>query len=198
MTYYERNKKDILEKRKQNYLSKKNDPEYKEKRKNYQKTYKKLNKDKLTEYNKLWKDNNSNYWEKYYSDNKEKIVKNSVEYQKLKRKNNPLYKLSIKIKNQVKQSLKRKKYTSQVKVNQILGCSFEDFKRHLESKFEDWMSWDNYGLYNGELNYGWDIDHIVPLSSVKTKDELLQLFHHTNLQPLFSKVNRNIKRNKLL
>ena len=89
MTYYERNKKDILEKRKQHYLSKKNDPEYKEKRKNYQKTYKKLNKDKLTEYNKLWKDNNSNYWEKYYSDNKEKIVKNSVEYQKLKRKNNP-------------------------------------------------------------------------------------------------------------
>jgi len=60
------------------------------------------------------------------------------------------------------------------------------------------MSWDNYGLYNGELNYGWDIDHIVPLSSVKTKDELLQLFHHTNLQPLCSKVNRNIKRNKLL
>ena len=50
MTYYERNKKDILEKRKQHYLSKKNDPEYKEKRKNYQKTYKKLNKDKLTEY----------------------------------------------------------------------------------------------------------------------------------------------------
>lgn len=33
MTYYERNKKDILEKRKQHYLSKKNDPEYKEKRK---------------------------------------------------------------------------------------------------------------------------------------------------------------------
>ncbi len=109
-----------------------------------------------------------------------------------------MFKLSIKIKNQVKQSLKRKKYTSQVKANQILGCSFEDFKRHLESKFEDWMSWDNYGLYNGELNYGWDIDYITPLSSVKTKDELLQLFHYTNLQPLCSKVNRNIKRNRLL
>jgi len=58
------------------------------------------------------------------------------------------------------------------------------------------MSWENYGLYNGELNYGWDIDHMVPLSSANTEEELLKLFHHTNLQPLCSKTNRDIKRNK--
>lgn len=28
------------------------------------------------------------------------------------------------------------------------------FKKYLESKFEDWMNWENRGLYNGELNYG--------------------------------------------
>jgi hypothetical protein len=56
------------------------------------------------------------------------------------------------------------------------------------------MTWDNYGLYNGELNYGWDIDHIKPVSSAKTISELIGLNHYTNLQPLCSKVNRDIKK----
>ena len=34
------------------------------------------------------------------------------------------------------------------------------------------MNWENYGLYNGELNYGWDIDHIIPISSAKTEEEV--------------------------
>jgi len=41
---------------------------------------------------------------------------------------------------------------------------------------------NNYGLYNGEINYEWDIDHIEPIS---------------NLQPLCSYTNRFIKKNKL-
>lgn len=56
------------------------------------------------------------------------------------------------------------------------------------------MTWENYGKYNGELEYGWDIDHIIPLSSAKNEDDLLRLNHYTNLQPLCSKVNRDIKR----
>lgn len=76
----------------------------------------------------------------------------------------------------------------------MLGCSFDKFKSHLESKFESWMSWDNYGKYNGELNYGWDIDHIIPISSATTEEEIIKLNHHTNLQPLCSRVNRDIKK----
>jgi hypothetical protein len=30
------------------------------------------------------------------------------------------------------------------------------------------MNWGNYGKYNGEINYGWDIDHIIPLYTSKT------------------------------
>jgi hypothetical protein len=56
------------------------------------------------------------------------------------------------------------------------------------------MNWDNYGLYNGELNYGWDIDHLIPLASDKTENGITELNHYTNLQPLCSKVNRDIKR----
>jgi len=51
----------------------------------------------------------------------------------------------------------------------------------LESKFEDWMNWDNQGKYNGEFNYGWDINHIIPISSAKTEDDIIKLNHYTNL-----------------
>ena len=77
-----------------------------------------------------------------------------------------------------------------------LGCSLEELKVYIESKFEPWMSWDNYGKYNGELNYGWDIDHITPISKANTEEDVIKLNHYSNLQPLCSRVNRDIKRDK--
>ena len=59
------------------------------------------------------------------------------------------------------------------------------------------MNWDNRGLYSGEFNYGWDIDHVIPLSSVDKEDEIIKLNHYTNLQPLCSKINRDIKKDNL-
>ena len=75
----------------------------------------------------------------------------------------------------------------------IQSVLFEEFKIYLESKFEDWMNWNNYGYFNGELNYGWDIDHINPLNSAQIEEEIIRLNHYTNLQPLCSYTNRHIK-----
>jgi hypothetical protein len=58
------------------------------------------------------------------------------------------------------------------------------------------MNWNNYGLYeSNKLNYGWDIDHIVPLDICETEEDVIRLNHYTNLQPLCSYTNRNIKMN---
>ena len=59
-----------------------------------------------------------------------------------------------------------------------LGCSIEEFKKYLESKFQPGMSWDNYGE--------WHIDHIVPVASGK---DIYKLFHYSNLQPLWARDN---------
>jgi hypothetical protein len=84
-----------------------------------------------------------------------------------------------------------------MKTYEILGCTYEEFKNHIELKFEPWMDWDNHGLYNGEKCFGWDLDHIIPLSSAKTEEDVISLNHYSNLQPLCSYVNRVIKRDML-
>ena len=109
-----------------------------------------------------------------------------------------LYKLSCNIKTLISNSLKSKNFIKQNKTTKILGCSIEKFKQHLESKFESWMNWNNYGKYNGTFNYGWDIDHKIPTASSKSEEELLILNHYTNLQPLCGYINRVIKRDIVL
>ena len=72
----------------------------------------------------------------------------------------------------------------------IIGCSPQFLKEYLEKQFVIGMSWENHSLY------GWHIDHIIPLSSAKTEDELYTLCHYTNLQPLWAKDNLE-KSNKI-
>ena len=94
----------------------------------------------------------------------------------------------------IRTSISRNGFKKESRTFEILGCSFEEFKIYLESKFESWMDWNNKGKYNGQPNYVWDIDHIVPISTATTEVDVIKLNHYTNLQPLCSKVNRDIKR----
>lgn len=174
---YKNNKEKILLQLKENYNKNKKN------KLDYDKTYRKENKDKIKERKKIW-----------YKENKKKIlIKANVNY--VKRKNSdPLFKLKVAIKNNIYHSLKRKGFKKNSRTHEILGCLIEEFKQHLENQFESWMTWDNYGLYNGEPNYGWDIDHIIPTTTAFSEEELLKLNHYTNLQPLCSYINRVIKR----
>lgn len=89
----------------------------------------------------------------YYFKNKIKIIKQHGEYNRIKKKIDPLFKLSSNIRNNVYFNLTRINQQKNSKTQTILGCSFEELKIYLESKFETWMNWDNYGLYNGEPIY---------------------------------------------
>ncbi len=129
---------------------------------------------------------------------KDKINKNQREYNKKRYDNDILFRLTSNIRSLIGISLKQKNYTKKSHTYEILGISYKDFLVYLESKFEPWMTWDNRGLYNGSLNYGWDIDHIIPLCSANSEEELLKLNHYTNLQPLCSKINRVIKRDNII
>ena len=135
----------------------------------------------------------SKYSKKYRKLNLDLLKKKALEKQKLKR-NEPVYKFKESIRNRIRNSINHNGLRKKSKTSEILGCSFDEFRIYIESKFESWMNWKNRGLYNGELNYGWDIDHIIPMSFATTEAEILRLNHYTNLQPLCSYVNRNTKR----
>ena len=68
---------------------------------------------------------------------------------------------------------------------ELLGCSVEELKKHLENQFVKGMTWNNYGLH------GWHIDHIIPCASfdLTKEEEQRKCFHYTNLQPLWAKDN---------
>lgn len=133
----------------------------------------------------------------YYLQNKEKINKRNNEYKKKRLANDPLYRLKENTKMQIKKCITKQGYTKDSNTYNIIGCTYDELIQYLESQFKSWMNWTNYGLYEkGKYNVGWDIDHIIPLSSAKNKTELYKLFHHTNLQPLCSKVNRDEKKAK--
>lgn len=131
---------------------------------------------------------------KYQKNNREKIKKFKCEYNKKKILTDPLFKLKKNIRTLITLSIKRRGLNKNNNTVNILGCSFEKFKKYIESKFAPWMNWDNYGKYNGTLNFGWDIDHIMPMSSAKTEQDVFRLNHFINLQPLCSKINRDIKK----
>ena len=139
---------------------------------------------------KKYRDENPDKVKTQYINNKE----NRRLWYNNKRLTDPTFRLSTNIRSLIRICIKKRGYTKKSRTFEILGCSFEEFKLYLESKFEPWMNWDNYGLYNGELNYGWDIDHIIPVIAAMDEEGVINLNHYTNLQPLCSKINRDIKR----
>jgi hypothetical protein len=137
----------------------------------------------------------------YYRKNKKSILEKQLKYLNEKYKIDPLYAMKKSLAATIRSAIKYKglEYTEQKpRTHELLGCSYAELKIYLESKFENWMSWDNRGKYNGQPNVGWDIDHIIPLASATSTEELEKLCHFSNLQPLCSYQNRNIKRNKLI
>jgi hypothetical protein len=157
------------------------------------KKYRENNHDTVKKSSKKYKDNNQDKIKTYRENYKTR--RNQLEQEK--RKTDPLYKLKGTIRSGMLKAFKRINNKKNNKTELILGCSFEEFKKHIESQFENWMNWGNHGLYNGCENYGWDIDHITPISTAVTEEDVIRLSHHTNLRPLCSKVNRDIKRNSL-
>ena len=119
------------------------------------------NKEKLVEYHK-----------NRYQKNKEQQRPKKAEYMRTRRKIDILFALRTAISRLIRESIIRDGYKKSSKTEVILGCTFEEFKIHLESKFEPWMSWNNRGLYNGELKHGWDIDHIIPVDQQIRKRKL--------------------------
>lgn len=100
-----------------------------------------------------------------------------------KRKTDPYYRLGQNLRRRLHKILGVRSKSNRCQT--FLGCSVQDLRRHLESKFQPGMTWENYGFT------GWHVDHIMPLAAFDLTDPMQQAeaFHFTNLQPLWAKDN---------
>jgi len=116
-----------------------------------------------------------------YCRNKAKRVKNAVDYERKRMAEDPAFLLIKRLRCRIWYALcGAKKQGSTV---DLLGCTPEQARRHIENQFKPGMSWENYGE--------WHIDHIRPCSSfdLTDPDQQKECFHFSNLQPLWSTEN---------
>lgn len=154
-------------------------------KKNLNKIWREKNLAKAKKSDKNWRKNNLEYrqlyMKNYRTKNKLNIAAYNNQYEKDRKKKDPIYRIKILSRKRIYQFLKNKKITKTNKTFKIIGISPTGLKKYLEQKFLFGMNWGNQGK--------WHIDHIIPLSSAKTEEEIYKLCHYTNLQPLWAEDN---------
>lgn len=157
----------------------------------------------------IWRKNNKEKEKKYRKDNKEKISirhkkyaqtekgKESIRRSSVKRYSTLKGKISISISTGIYKSLNGKKNGRHWET--LVGYKLPEFMDHMESLFEPWMSWSNYGRpKKGERR--WSIDHVLPISSFNFNSyddkEFKECWALENLQPLCF-IENTIKYNKV-
>jgi hypothetical protein len=142
------------------------------------KEYRVDNIDKIKEQEKEYKKANKEYHKEYYKEYRANNIDKIKEYQKHRRKTVPLYKHMTNTRCAVYRAIKNEGYSVNTTAYRVLGCCYEEYRSHIEQQFITGMTWDNYGE--------WQYDHIIPLSFSESEEEIILLFHHSNVQPLWS------------
>lgn len=190
----------------------------KDKKTEYNKKYWEETKELQSEKCKKWRENNKEHvkenMKKWYENNKEHKKEKDKEYRiknwdkkkiynaEWKRKNyknmkeNPdrklefaEYKVKTNTSRRIREMLGQKKSD---RTMHYVGCSLEELRKHLETKFLQNISWDNYGetVEKNKVD-AWHIDHMIPCTAFNLNNELeaRACFHYTNLQPLWATDN---------
>ena len=162
------------------------------------KNYVKVNKEKIASYMKDYRrthqEERASYMKEYYELNKCGIATYQKKYheahkeqrasgEKQRYRTDLQFRLAKNLRARLNNALNDNYKTGSAVAD--LGCSVEELKKHLESKFEPGMTWNNWS------KEGWHIDHIRPLSSFDLSDpeQLKEACNYKNLQPLWAKDN---------
>jgi hypothetical protein len=97
-------------------------------------------------------------------------------------KDNPLEEFKQTVRSNNRSTFRRKGYKKNSKSYEIYGIDWNGLRLHIENQFIDGMSWDNRGK--------WEIDHIIPISLAVDINEIIELSHYTNLNPMWSLDNK--------
>ena len=187
----------------------------KDKKRERDKKYREANKEKIREYHKEWRDKNRDHLnekarEKYkenpqaFKERKERYVASHIEqvkearhrykvenrekcadYERNKAQSDPVYRFRKGVIRLINGYARKKGYKGNKGTWEMVGCDFATFLIHIQSQFVDGMTLENYG--NGEGR--WSIDHIIPICTAESDEDIERLNHYSNLRPLWAKEN---------
>lgn len=123
----------------------------------------------------------------YYNENRDRDD-TKIKIRRKRNRNKIENKIANNIRNSIKRYLKSNKIKKSESIEKILGISKYQFRIHIESQFLDGMNWEN--------REKWHIDHIIPISFGKNKEEIIMLNHYTNLRPIWK--FDNLSKNKFI
>jgi hypothetical protein len=140
--------------------------------------YKKANPEKVRKRIIDWRNNNKEHCSDYRKSRQHK----DVVYWRERRKNDPIFRIKGHMRARINSVMKGGKSRS---LTESIGCNDIELRQYIESKFQEGMTWENYG------KNGWQIDHIKPLALFDLLDpeQFKQANHFSNLQPLWEADN---------
>jgi hypothetical protein len=143
------------------------------------------NKEYMSNKSKTWyeqnKEHRKEYLKEYRENNVDKIRQIKRDYERNRKARDPLYKLISNFRTAIYTVLKESNVDKYGHYFDILQYTPEQLISHLENKFTDKMSWDNYGE--------WHVDHKLPITyfniSEMGDEEFMRCWSLDNLQPMW-------------
>ena len=143
---------------------------------------------------KKWRDANK----EENAERNRKWRRDNPDYEADRRANDPLYRLRKDVSCSVFKALRARGERKGGRTFEHLPYTPHQLKEHLESQFEDWMTWDNWGMIGG-VEKSWNIDHIYPHSKFQYEsvedEEFKMCWSLKNLRPLEATENVSKKDN---
>ncbi len=156
---------------------------YPEKTRAANRAYRAQNRAKLRAKDQAYRMTNPHIRKVWEERNRERLRENQKRRFARLRKESPAYRLSHSLRTRLGQALRRNiKHGSAVR---DLGCSLDEFRAYIASRFKSGMTWENWG------RRGWHLDHRQALASFDLSDpeQFRQAVHYTNYQPLWASEN---------
>ena len=122
---------------------------------------------------------------KYRATHRKEIRLRNLAYNKKMIATNPHARILWLLRSRVNGAIKKCEGSKAYKTMELVGCSVQRLREHLEKQFSLGMTWRNHGKV-------WEIDHIIPVDhfDLTIPEEQKKAFHYTNTQPLNWQENR--------
>lgn len=163
---------------------------YKKSRRKYLKKWREANREHVAAYYEAR--NKDPKWKEYHrlwQQKKVALLKNPEELRKIKAQKRQWRKARNRH-NDIANSIRRNlvlvlKGGGSRKLPELLGCSIEQFRAHIEKQFHSSMCWENHGK-------SWQLDHIIPCKNFdfNNVEDQKRCFHYSNTQPLLGFENQ--------